>query len=174
MKDFTDTLLYFVPAVLVLGAMFLMVKKFLDKEYKVHIIEARKMIQKDSLPLKLQAYERLVLFLERISPSNLLVRTHRTGISAPQLHADLLATIRAEFDHNLSQQIYISTAAWDAVKDAKEETLKIFNTAYGTIGSNGSGMQLSSQVFEEMMRRDEIPTQHAIEILKKETRQLLG
>jgi hypothetical protein len=173
-KDWSDTLLYFVPALLVLVAVFMLIKRFLDRDYRNQLLLAKQSLKKDSMPLKLQAYERLVLFLERISPNSVLVRTHRSGMSAAQLHADLLATIRAEFEHNLSQQIYISSAAWEVVKNSKEDTLKLINNAYGRIGENGSGIQLSSQIFDQMMREENIPTQKAIDVLKNEARQLLG
>ncbi|MCX6291811.1 MAG: hypothetical protein NT126_08610 [Bacteroidetes bacterium] len=173
-KDWTDALLYFVPALLVSGAMLLVVKRFLDRDHQARLIEAKRSMQKESLPLKLQAYERLVLFLERISPNSLLVRTHRAGVSASQLHADLLATIRAEFEHNLSQQIYISSAAWEAVKNSKEDTLRLINSAYETAGQNANGIQLSSSIFELVMKEESIPSQMAIDVLKREVKQLLG
>jgi len=173
-KDWTDTLLYFVPATLVIVAMFMVVKRFLDRDYKLNLVNARQSMQKDALPLKLQAYERLVLFLERISPNSLLLRTHRAGISATQLHSDLLATIRAEFEHNLSQQIYISAGAWDAVKNSKEDMLRLMNNAYNSAGQHANGMQLSSMIFELMMKEENIPTQCAIDFLKTEAKQLLG
>src|ERR1044071_3149142 len=99
-RDLSDTLLYFVPAALVLFVVFMLVKRFMDRDYKLRLMEMKESMQKNALPLKLQACERLVLFLERISPNNLLVRIHRTGTSAAQLHSDLLATIRAEYEHN--------------------------------------------------------------------------
>jgi len=173
-KNLTETLIYFVPALLVFVGMFMMVKRFLDRDQNQRLIEAKRSMQKDSLPLKLQAYERLVLFLERISPNSLLVRTHRAGISASQLHADLLATIRAEFEHNLSQQIYISSAAWEAVRNSKEDTIRLINNAYEATGNHANGMQMSSQVFEQMMKEENIPTQKAIDALKQEAKQLLG
>lgn len=173
-KNLADTLLYFVPALLVFFAMFMLVKKFLDRGYKRQIIEVKRSMQKESLPLKLQAFERLVLFLERISPNSLLVRTHRAGVSATQLHSDLLATIRAEFEHNLSQQIYISGSAWEVVKNSKEDTLRMINNAYSQVGQHANGMQLSSEIFEQMMKEEGIPTQKAIDFLKSEAKQLLG
>jgi hypothetical protein len=173
-KDLSDTLLYFVPALLVLFAVFMLIKRFMDREYKNQLLNARQSMRKDSLPLKLQAYERLVLFLERISPNSLLVRTHRGGITAAQLHTDLLATIRAEFEHNLSQQIYISSVSWEAVKDSKEDMLRLINNAFNKVGQHANGIQLSSEIFEQVMREENIPTQKAIDVLKSEAKQLLG
>src|ERR1043166_4282881 len=116
-KNISDTLFYFVPALLVLFAMFMVMKRFLDtqasilrkfleRDIQIKSMEERQDRLKESVPLKLQAYERMILFLERISPNSLLVRVHRGGMAAGQLQSDLVATVRAEFEHNLSQQIY--------------------------------------------------------------------
>lgn len=171
--NLTDALMYFIPGLLVLMAVFMLVKRFLDRDYKLRLLDAKVAMQKNSMPIKLQAYERMVLFLERISPNHLLVRTHRAGVTASQLHADLLATIRAEFEHNLSQQIYVSSEAWEMVKNAKEDSLKQLNNAYALAGQNGTGMQLSSLVIDQVIKNENFPTQKAIDFLKAEAKQLL-
>jgi hypothetical protein len=137
-------------------------------------LEDRNARQKDSLPLKLQAFERLILFLERISPNSLLVRVHRGGMAASQLQQELVSTIRAEFEHNLSQQIYVSEQAWEEVKDGKEEMIRIINNAFSHVGANASGIQMSSQIFEQVLKMENIPTQKAIDFIKSEARKLLG
>ena len=89
-----ETLLYFVPALLVLGAMFLVVKKFLDNEHKLRLLDAKRAAQKETVPLRLQAYQRMCIFLERISPNSILARMNKSGMSARELQSDLLVTIR--------------------------------------------------------------------------------
>ncbi len=173
-KDFADSLLYFIPAVLVLGGMFLVIKKFIDRDQQLRMMELKKSSQKDSLPLKLQAIERMVLFMERISPDNLLPRLHRGGISAGQLHSDLLATIRSEYEHNVTQQVYLSNEAWSEVKEAKEELLKIINNAMSETGQQATGVHLSSKIFDLMIKDESFPHLKAIEELKKEARLLIG
>jgi hypothetical protein len=173
-KTFTDVLLYFFPAILVICAMFIVVKRFLDKDKQLRVLDMKREMHKDSLPLRLQAIERLVLFLERIGPDSILTRVHRTGISAGQLHTDLLATVRAEFEHNLSQQIYVSPTAWQAVKSAKDEMNKLFNLALGEVGAHGSGVQLSSKIYDLMIQNDNYPHQKALDVLKNEAKHLIG
>jgi hypothetical protein len=173
-KPISDILLYFAPALLVLGAMFIVIKRFLDRDRQLRTIDLKKEMHKDSLPLRLQAIERLVLFVERISPDSILTRVHRSGITAGQLHADLLTTIRAEFEHNLSQQIYVSTTAWQAVKTAKDEMAKLFNIALGEVSAHASGVQLSSKIYDLMIQEDNYPHQKAIDVLKDEARHLIG
>jgi len=184
-KNISDTLFYFVPALLVLFAMFMVMKRFLDtqasilrkfleRDIQIRSMEERQDRLKESVPLKLQAYERMILFLERISPNSLLVRVHRGGMAAGQLQSDLVATVRAEFEHNLSQQIYISEQSWEEVKNAKEDTIRIINNAFSVVGNNASGIQMSTQIFEQVLKLEIIPTQKAIDFLKSEARKLLG
>lgn len=173
-KNLTDVLLYFVPALLVMGAMYLVIKKFLERDRNLRMMELKKDRNKDSLPLRLQAIERMVLFMERISPDNLLPRLHRSGISSGQLHSELLATIRAEFEHNMTQQVYLSDHTWATVKDAREEIVKLINMALTEVGQQATGVHLSSKIFDLMIREDNLPHHRAIGELKNEARQLIG
>jgi hypothetical protein len=88
-------------------------------------MDIRSKSSKTVTPIRLQAYERVALFLERINPNSLVMRMHKPGMSARQLQSDLLQIVRAEFEHNMAQQIYMSPAAWKAIRAAKEETIKI-------------------------------------------------
>ena len=171
-KNIIDVLLYFVPAVLVLGAVFLLINRFLDRDYQLKLIEAKQTSYKDILPLRLQSYERLVLFLERISPSSLLMRTNKPNMTSLQLQAELLSTIRSEFEHNLSQQIYMSNQAWEQVKIAKEDVIRIINIAAEKIGPNNKSINLSAEIFEIMLRNEALPVQKAIDFMKNEVRQM--
>lgn len=175
----SDALFYFVPAFLVLLGMFMLVRRFTDAQLSM----IRKLVERDmqervmtdrahrrsaSLPLKLQAYERLILFLERISPNSLLVRVQQGSVSAQMLHLELLVTIRSEFEHNLSQQLYVSDDAWSSVCTAKDEVLEIVNEAFRIVGPSASGVQLSTKIFELVMGMELLPTYRSIAQLKKE------
>jgi hypothetical protein len=185
LKGISDVLIYFIPAILVLFAMFAvmrrfldnqstMIRKFLERDLQLKTVEDKNIRSRESVPLKLQALERLILFLERISPNQLLVRVHRGGMAASQLQSELVATIRAEFEHNLSQQIYVSEQAWEEVKDAKEEMIRIINNAFSHVGANASGIQMSSQIFEQVLKMENVPTQRAVDFIKSEAKKILG
>lgn len=167
-----QTLLYFVPAALVLGACYLMVKRFLDNESKLKLIELKKGMQKETLPLRFQAYERLILLLERITPNNLLVRVNRNGATAREIQIELITTIRAEFDHNLTQQLYVSSQAWEVTRNAKEDVIKIIKIAMAQLAEKNMGMDLNKAILEIILKNEIMPTQKAIEFLKREARQL--
>jgi hypothetical protein len=172
-KNILEVLMYFVPAALVLMAAYMLIKKFLDNEYKIRLLEAKRSMQKDTIPLRFQAYERICMLLERISPNNLVIRTNKPGMNARELQGELLSTIRAEYEHNLSQQVYISGQSWELVKRAKEDTIRIINMAFVGVGENATAIDLSKAIFEIIVKNEMMPTQKALDYIKTEIKQIL-
>jgi hypothetical protein len=159
---------YIIPSLVVLGVVHFLLKNFFDNEFLRRKMELKVENSKLITPLKLQAYERIVILMERMSPNNLIFRVSSPGISATQLKILLIEDINNEFNHNVSQQVYISPQAWQMVRIAKEEMINIVNTAYSSLGPNSVGLDLSKGVFEVMMKMDNIPTNKALEFLRKE------
>lgn len=161
-----DILILAIPIIGMLVISYLLLKHYLDKE----IAEKEKSItalkNKEYLPLKMQAYERAILFLERIDPSNLIIRVHKNGMTSKTLHGELIKTIRDEYTHNMSQQIYISLKSWDELKKAKEETVQFINMAMNSISENGTTVDLSSKIFELIAQKDKTPTEKALRKIK--------
>lgn len=172
MEDLLDLLKYTVPALVVFVACFFILKKFMDNEYRKQLLELRKANQNYTTPLRLQAYERMILFLERVSLNNLVSRVQKRGMSAKQFQSDLIVTVRTEFEHNLSQQIYVSQTAWDTVKLAKEEVIKVINVSATQVKDDATSAELSQKIFEILLKLEVSPTQMAISTIKKEVRQL--
>lgn len=81
--------------------------------------------RKQSLPLRLQAYERLVLFLERISPNQLVLRMSPVGKDKQDYENLLVQSIIQEFEHNLTQQIYVSDECWNVIRASKNSTISL-------------------------------------------------
>jgi len=94
------------------AAAYLLVQKFLNNEQKRRDFELKKSVQASITPLKIQAYERIVIFLERIHPNTMVVRVNKHGMTSQQLHQELIKAIKSEYEHNLSQQIYVSHNSW--------------------------------------------------------------
>ncbi|HLU85144.1 MAG TPA: hypothetical protein VKZ45_06705 [Vicingaceae bacterium] len=172
MQEVLDIAKYILPSVVVLVATLLIIKKFMDAEQRKQLYEVRKENQKATTPLRLQAYERIVLFLERISPENLVLRVHKPGMSAKLLQANLIITIKTEFEHNVAQQIYISSSSWEVVKKVKEDIIRAINIAADNLDDNATGVELGQKLFEVMSKLEKSPTHVAIGILKNEIRQL--
>lgn len=171
-KGLSDLIFYFVPALLVFGTAFFLMKRFLDSQYRLKLIEAKLQTQKDIIPLRLQAYERLTLFLERISLNNLLGRVYQPGLTVREFHLELLSSIRSEFEHNVTQQIYVSQEVWNAVRIAREEIVKMINSAASSISPDLKGAELSKLIFENLMKEENNPAQKAIDSLKSELNHL--
>jgi hypothetical protein len=157
---------------LVLGAVYMLLKKFFDNEEKRRFYELRANNQKITLPIRLQAYERLALLLERLSINNLIVRVKKQGMSAADLQAALVNEIRAEYDHNLSQQIYVSNDAWQMVTNAKEAVTRQIHVCYSSLPAGASSLDLSKAIFEMTMREEMSATFKALLSLKEEAQQI--
>lgn len=160
------------PATLVLYGMYSLVNAYLEKEYKKRILEIRMKNTDIVLPIRLQAYERICLFLERITPSNMLVRLSSAGQSAGEYQRVLLTEVREEFNHNVSQQMYMSTEAWQMVKRAKEETVTLINQVYQELPEAAKGTDLARRVLEKVLDTEYDPTGRAINFLKQEINQV--
>ncbi|MFB6306180.1 MAG: hypothetical protein ABEH43_04185 [Flavobacteriales bacterium] len=172
MEAFWEILKLFIPAAIVFLTAFYTIKKFLDREERERSLELRKNRQKQIDPIRLQAYERIILFLERISPNNLVMRAYKDGMSAKYLHSEMVEIIKKEFDHNTTQQIYISDQAWNLTKNAKEEIIKFLNTQLEKAEENANGIEFSKQIFNAAGKFKEFPTRVARDEIKKEVRKM--
>lgn len=108
----------------------------------------------NSMPLKLQAYERLVIFCERIALPNLIGRINQPGLSATEMRYVLVENIKQEYEHNTSQQIYVSQSAWEAVRNLRDQNLLIINTISKTMGPDASGSDLNKGLLEIIMQEE--------------------
>ncbi|MCC9168908.1 hypothetical protein [Pontibacter harenae] len=176
MKDVTlfiiDLLKIALPALIVAGAMYMLIKKYFDQDQRTRVIELRMKNTEVVLPIRLQAYERVVLLLERITPSNLLLRVSGAGQTATDYHRVLLAEIRSEFNHNMSQQVYMSGQAWQQVKQAREEVVNLINQTYQELPDKTKGTDLAKRVLEKILAQETDPTAQAINFLKQEIGQV--
>jgi hypothetical protein len=169
---FIDILRYAMPSVMVFIIVFLMLKQFFEYQLKKNSVDIRRLNQQTITPLRLQAYERIVLLLERINPGTMAMRLNQQNLSKKELHQLLIANIRNEYEHNVTQQIYMTRTAWEAVKKAKEESIKIINVAATTVPDNHHAYELASAILELSLKLEKTPTQEAIDLLKQEIRSL--
>lgn len=165
-----EILKYTVPSLVVLATAYYLLKMFLDKEAEKTQVQMRLDVQKITLPVRLQAYERLILLLERIEPAGLVVRTNAPGMNATQLQSALVQSVRAEFEHNLSQQLYVSTKAWEMVRNAREETIKRINTAAMKLAPEATSADLASLILINDIDAEQPAVKGALDLLKSEAR----
>lgn len=160
-----------IPAALVLYAMYLVVRSFINKEIGKMQLEVRGRSIETTLPNRLHAYERICLFLERITPNSLLLRVNNGQYTAQELQHILLNEIREEYNHNVSQQIYMSDEVWELVQNAKEDLIVMINEAAGQLPKDATGMDLSKKIFELSIGREADTGALALQKAKSEIRQ---
>lgn len=173
MKEFLEILKYVLPSLVVMITVWILGRQFL-KNWELNLRhESGRSLKKTILPIKLQAYERVTLFLERITVDSLLVREKDNNLDARAFHQKLLGAIRAEYEHNLSQQIYLSPEAWQIVKNAKEGVIKMVNKAAMEIKPESDSIELSKKIIDIQIEMENSPTRVAIEFINKEVRAFL-
>ena len=149
--------------VLVTGAVYI-TKMVMESKAKIAALGNSKANRAVLLPLRLQAYERMALFLERIDPNQLVMRIHTAGLTVAQEQNLLLTAIRSEFEHNLSQQIYISDSVWEKVCDAKGDIESIINTVAADLDKNAESREFAETVLAVTAQKPVVEL--AIQILK--------
>lgn len=171
MDALIDFIKILVPASVVLYAAYLLVRTFIQRELALKQLEVRSRSIETVLPNRLQAYERMTLFLERISPQNLLVRLTSPGLAAREFHQLLLNEIRNEYNHNASQQVYMSEEVWNTIKNAKEDLIIMINDSASEMTMESTSLDLSKKIFEKSVNKSVDPIAHALTELKKEIQQ---
>jgi hypothetical protein len=172
MDAFIEFIKILVPASVVLYAAYLLVRTYVQKEVDLKRLEVRGKSLELVLPIRLQAYERMALFLERIAPQNLLVRVSGSGMPSREFHQLLLSEIRNEFNHNAAQQVYISDTVWTLIKNAKEDLIVVINDAASEMTLDSTSLDLSKKIFEKSVNKEVDPLGHALIELKKEIQQV--
>ena len=104
-------------------------------------------------PLQLQAYERLVVLADRIALPNLISRASQPGMSAKEMQALLTESIKQEVEYNTSQQIYVSTAAWDAIRNLKDQNMLIINQVAASMPEDAKGIDLNKRLLDFVMNQ---------------------
>ena len=168
MDLFTDFLKITIPAALVLYAMYVTITAFVKKSFIEKQLEQRLRQTEIALPLRLQAYERMCLFLERISPNNLLMRLNGSATTVPEFQQILLRDVRDEFNHNLSQQVYLSPEAWERIRATQQEVIVLINQAAGEVLPQAAPIDLSKKIFEKIIQEDRNPTAATLRFVKEE------
>jgi len=172
MEELIDLAKILAPAALVLYLAYLLVRSFLNKQLEEVRYQIKQKGQETALPIRLQAYERVCLLLERVSPDNLIPRLNNAEYSAGQFRQILLTEVREEFNHNLSQQVYMSDEAWSYIKSAVEDTLSMINEAGNSVDPEEKSLALAKKIFDLSIERK--PDMHTTALLsaKEEARKL--
>ncbi len=172
MTDYSTLLFVVAPALLVVLSSYMIIKKMLEGESNRKGAEIIMETRKITIPIRLQAYERLVLLLDRISPESLIVRVRKNDMTNQDLQLALLSVIRAEFEHNLSQQLYVSMETWEAVKAAKESIVSMVNEVAMKVKPEEPSIVMARALLERSASSDMEYVTDAMQRLKSEAKKI--
>src|SRR5690606_1611616 len=165
-----ELILYAVPAIITGLVAYYFFKEHTKNEDGRRRFLLHKDMQTNALPMRLQAYERMVLFLERITPSKLMIRVTPTSSDVESYERLLIANIEQEFEHNLSQQIYISSDCWNIVSAAKNATIQLIRKA-SLLEKTDTANKLREVVLTEMMDK-RAPSDAALAYIRQEVSEM--
>ena len=186
MSTMGSLILVLIPLIGVLAAVYLMLRYFMKENAKqfeflkneqdlvrLKIAADRKAVS-DKLVIthKLQAFERMALFLERINPPNLITRNIVAGQKARELQTKLLQAVREEYEHNMSQQVFLSTTSWELIKRAKEEIISLINKSMTSDMVDKDAAMYARQILTMGFGYEEDPVERALQSIRKEMEDL--
>ena len=170
-----DILKYTLPAIVVLIACTIIVRRFALSEVQRKQLELMRDTQDTTLRLRLQAYERMALFVERLDPRQLLTRVYQPGLSAMEFQQLLLITIRTEFEHNLAQQIYVSKDVWNSVRGIKEQQMNMIINMAQQMPPEAEAKDLHKKIVDYLLTVEgELPTEMALRVINEEAKVVLS
>lgn len=160
---------YTTPSLICAGIVYIFLSKQAKSERMKMQFNLSKQSSKEMMPIKLQAFERMTLFLERISPNQLIMHIREPEMDAADLHRSLIFAIRQEYEHNISQQLYISDSTWQMIVLTKDQLINDINSVYAALGNGGSGIEFSRAYLNFYIERNEpTPNNRCLNILKNE------
>ena len=158
------------------GIVYLLVKRYFDNLQKERLLQMKLDERSETLkvvtPIRLQAYERMALFLERISPDSLVLRCYQPGMDLKLLQGVMTKNIRDEWEHNLSQQVYVSEETWARIRAAKDEMVNLVNSTAVSLPDTDDPTRLAASIFASAAQH--LPTDNALQSLHKEINELFG
>ncbi len=171
----TNELILAILIAVILGGILAYVFHIQRKQAKAGLSTAKPEASTAATPLKLQAYERLILLADRIALPNLISRISQPGLNVREMQNLLVQTIRQEFDHNITQQIYVSPEAWDAIRNLKEQNLLIINQVSSFLPESASGQDLNKALLEMVMQNPKASLHHIVsDALSYEAKKVLS
>ena len=169
--EIIEGLKYALPAAVTGYTTYYFLNRFFRHEEKKQLLKTKADLKKHALPVRLQAYERLALFLERISPAKLVQNIRPENEDKQQYELSLVYQIESEYEHNLSQQIYVSDKCWDMVSTSKNATmLFIRQVAEDPEVKNAFDLQ---KALIERSAKEEVPTNVGLSYIRNEVNELL-
>lgn len=167
MDIFFDIIKYTLPAMITGLTAYYLFRNFFEFQIRVKAAENKNSDRKVTLPLRLQSYERLSLFCERISIPNLIMRLKSPDASAASLQYTMMIAIQQEFEHNISQQVYISDTLWQIIRLTKDNMMAIISDVGGKLDKKAGADELTDALFS-YLNENSSATDTALAAIRKE------
>ena len=155
---------------------YLLIKRYFENQQKQQLLQMKLDERQETLkvvtPIRLQAYERMTLFLERIGPNSLVLRCYQPGMDLHLLQGVMTKNIRDEWEHNLSQQVYLSADLWTRIREAKDEMVNLVNSAAVSLPDTDDPTRLAAAIFASVADRS--PVDGALDAMHAELHELFG
>lgn len=178
MEEFSNGLLevlkYTLPALIVWATVYFMAKNYMQQQWNEQMQRQRLSLRKESIPMKIQALERLSLFCERIQPSQVVSRVRNHEMDAKTLGRAMLIAVQKEYEHNVTQQIYVSDPLWEIIYIAKNEVLNLITECMDEVSGDASGGELASRVIQKESSWQLNPARQALQAIRKEASVILN
>ncbi|MCB0707565.1 MAG: hypothetical protein KDC34_19755 [Saprospiraceae bacterium] len=162
-----------VPALIVFFTVQTLLKQYLEKQYQMRLLDRQEGHQKISTPIRLQAYERLAMLCERIDLPNLLSRLRTQEGTAAGLQISMVMAVQQEFEHNVSQQIYVSDQLWQILNFAKTDTITLINGLGEKVDPKAPAKELAGTIVTFIQQQEHSAINTARAAIRKEAGLLL-
>ena len=165
---FLELLKLTIPGLLVFLAAYFVLKTYMENQQKLSSLKIRESQLKTTLPLKLQAYERLSLFCERIAIPNLLLRIRAEEMSVAEFRIALMLAIQQEYEHNITQQVYVSQQLWAIIKMTRNESVEMVTMVAERLDAKNNGRELAAGLLNLLSQRENTAVETALVAIKRE------
>lgn len=162
-----------VPALIVFFTVYYLFKQYLDQQLQVKSLEFKHKQQSTTVPIRLQAYERLSLFLERIAIPGMMLRVQQEDMTARQMGLSLMIAVQKEYEHNITQQVYVSSQLWKIISLAKDDVLRTIQEVSDKVDPSTSSQAYGKAMIAHLATKEFVPIETGLEAIKKEAALLL-
>lgn len=170
---FKILILSLVPTGFVVLTVYMLLKRYFDNQQSTLSMQQAQLKRSDAVQIKLQAYERLILFMERIDLPHLLLRLRNKSMNNVDLNHALMIAIQKEFEHNMVQQLYISDQLWEIIETAKDNVMSVIINQFDKVNPSGESDEMARQLIMEYGNGAQQSVATALKAIKQETRLLL-
>jgi hypothetical protein len=159
---------YCIPALVVFITVYYLFDSYLKNQIKLKNLELQAQSKDSVVIAKIQAYERLMLFCERINPYQMKLRLELPDMSGKQLAASMIIAAMQEFEHNVSQQLYVTPTLWKIIQTVKDQTLEIIGKSAESLGTNASIDDFMKNLDQAIYKIGNLPTENGKQAIKRE------